>query len=163
MYRRFDRKLKLNDFNREYTQLHLKPLTEVTEQEIENVFSSLHKYTPTARSINCSACGYHNCRQMVEAIINQFDHHDNCIYYNRQELLLEKGALEEKTKEIETMLAEVNHLSELQRRRADELSLRVNDITLSIQEVHLGNDRAASEIEGISLQIMNITDRKSVV
>lgn len=157
LYRSFDRKLKLDDFYRDYTQNLYKPLRDATENEIEQIFTILHKKTTESRMVNCSACGYEDCKEMVNAIVHGFDHHDNCIYYNRHEVLLEKTLLEEKSKEIEGMLDEVNKLSEVQRQRAEELVVRVNEITSSIQEVHLGNDRAASEIEGVSYQILNVS------
>lgn len=161
LYRNFDRQLKLADFHRGYSQTLQKPLREPSEQEIREIFEKLHKNTEESRSVNCSACGYQNCMEMVKAIINQFDHHDNCVYYNRHELILEKTLLEEKNNEIEAMLNEVNKLSEMQRQRAADLVVRVNEITSSIQEVHQGNDRAATEIESLSYQISNISNMAS--
>lgn len=41
----------------------------------------MNKDTEEARSINCTACGYHSCREMANAIYYGFTRKENCIHY----------------------------------------------------------------------------------
>jgi len=51
------------------------------EEELSEVFRQMSKDTEEARSINCTACGYHSCREMANAIYYGFTRKENCIHY----------------------------------------------------------------------------------
>ncbi len=119
LYKYFDSTLKLDDFKRRYTGQQITGMKTPTDNEYNAIFKKLHKESKKDRELNCSACGYHNCRDMVKAIINGLNHINNCMDYNRREVLLEKNNFEQKNRELEDkniqvnkMLDEVNHMSE---------------------------------------------------
>lgn len=61
--------LKLEDCLRSYRDRSGDlAMMEPTEEELAEVFRQMHKDTEEARSINCTACGYHSCREMASAI-----------------------------------------------------------------------------------------------
>ena len=58
-----------------------------SDAEADRIFYDMHKTTPESREINCSACGYNNCREMMVAIYNGFNTKQSCIHYEMDEAL----------------------------------------------------------------------------
>ncbi len=58
-----------------------------TEDEAERIYRSLHKRSEQSRQINCSACGYESCHEMMMAIHNGFNSKYNCVYFEKEESL----------------------------------------------------------------------------
>ncbi|MBR3313459.1 MAG: diguanylate cyclase [Atopobiaceae bacterium] len=58
-----------------------------TAEEAEEIYRSLRKEDPESRQINCSACGYESCQEMVVAIHNGFNSRYNCVYFEKEEAL----------------------------------------------------------------------------
>ena len=56
-------------------------------EEADQIFNEMHKVTPESREINCTACGYNNCRDMMIAIYNSFNTKQSCIHYEMDEAL----------------------------------------------------------------------------
>ena len=55
--------------------------------EADQIFREMHKLTPESRQINCSACGYDNCYDMMVAIYNGFNMKQSCIHYEMNEAI----------------------------------------------------------------------------
>ena len=58
-----------------------------TEDEVERIYRSLHKNDALSRQVNCSACGYESCHDMMIAIHNGFNSKYNCVFFEREESL----------------------------------------------------------------------------
>lgn len=58
-----------------------------TEEEAEGIFNSMYKFDYASRHINCSACGYGSCYEMMVAIYNGFNNRRNCVYCEREEII----------------------------------------------------------------------------
>lgn len=56
-----------------------------TNEEADAIFISMHKKDEHSRNINCSACGYNTCRDMMIAIYNSFNTRHNCVYSEKEE------------------------------------------------------------------------------
>ena len=56
-----------------------------TDEEANSIFISMHKEDEHSRNINCSACGYNTCRDMMIAIYNGFNTRHNCVYSEKEE------------------------------------------------------------------------------
>lgn len=56
-------------------------LSEPTAEELEAIFHEMGKDTEEAKVRNCSACGYHSCREMAKAIFNGLNRKENCVYF----------------------------------------------------------------------------------
>lgn len=105
--------LVLEDFLRGYTDrsescAYLIP----SENELNEIFLSMNKDTEESRHIDCTCCGYENCRQMATAIYNGFNHKENCIYYEKmmvKELATEKALAEAAAKAKGSFLANMSH------------------------------------------------------
>ncbi|MBQ8093217.1 MAG: EAL domain-containing protein [Clostridia bacterium] len=87
--------LDLEDYLRDYhDKSGTLKLIQPTEEALNEVFRQMQKLTKEAQTINCTACGYHSCRQMASAIYAGFNRKENCIHYlkdsveNQREKLL---------------------------------------------------------------------------
>ncbi len=105
--------LDLNDYIRGYTDRSESCKYVIpTEEELEVIYDELNKLTEESRHIDCTCCGYDNCRQMAIAIYNGFNHKENCIYYEKtmvQVLEIEKEIAEEATQAKSSFLANMSH------------------------------------------------------
>lgn len=95
----FDQELQLSDFMREYEDKSYL-INRAKAQDLEPIFTQLHKNTETSRNINCFACGYGNCREFAQAVVQGTNHINNCIDFNRQELVSKNEHLIETNKKI---------------------------------------------------------------
>ena len=102
-FKGFDKKLKLKDFLREYTA-DLKTHNEPTENQIQNVYKHLGKFTETEQNFNCHFCGYRTCREMATAICNEVSVYDNCSQYSKH--MAEIG--HNKILDINAQIADIN-------------------------------------------------------
>jgi methyl-accepting chemotaxis protein len=163
LYENFDKTLKLDDFVRYYSNNSThNDIKEPTEAEYDEVFHKMHKETPDSRRLNCSSCGYGNCKAMAKSIFNDLNVLSNCIDFNRQEILLERKELMDKTAVINT-LDELNRLSEEKVSTAEKLKLRVNEIVTAVKEVSSGNEECASGIESIASEVTDILKTSKIL
>ena len=78
--------LDLNDYLTEFTDKSSScTVSYPTEEEADKIFRSMHKDTEETRNINCSACGYESCREMMVAIHNGFNTRHNCVFSEKEE------------------------------------------------------------------------------
>ncbi|OPJ55983.1 [Fe-Fe] hydrogenase large subunit C-terminal domain-containing protein [Alkalithermobacter paradoxus] len=161
----FDRKLRLEDFVRKYEdKSYVVKTNEPTQAEYNEIFDMLHKSSDKDKSINCFACGYGDCKKMAKAIINGLNSPENCIYYNKQELIIQQESqLEIKNREIEAAVSKVNKLSEERLKRVDHLKYCIEEITKSICDVHTGNEHIANNIESIAYEINDINNTAALL
>jgi iron only hydrogenase large subunit-like protein/uncharacterized coiled-coil DUF342 family protein len=163
LHSRFNGELKLSSFYREYSPLNVAPLKEPNAAELETIFMTLHKETPSSRMVNCSACGYSTCHEMAKAVFNQLERPADCIEFNRREVQIELEQLGVKNKKIQEMLEEVNALSAQRLERASTLTKQFSEIAQAMQEVHQGNDSAAQDIQSISFDISEVANMSNTL
>lgn len=162
LFEKFDKGLDLSDFSRKYKDKSGAIKTpEPAASALDEVFSKLHKSTAEAQNINCYACGYGNCRSFAKAVINGFNHVENCIDYNRKELALKQAAAEDKAEEIEAMMVEMKTLHQERVLAANALESRMRDITAAIQEVSVGSCENAKSITNINMETLSLLQTAS--
>jgi len=163
LYDMFDRTLSVGDFERKYKKsADVHSVNEPSEAEYDSIFKKLHKDTADSRKLNCSACGYHTCSEMVKAIYNRLNVLSNCIDYNRREIAIENEELKERDKKID-VLDELNKLNEERIKKAELLKVRVGEITEAISEVSRGNEENTKEIEHISVEIADVINTADIL
>ncbi len=105
--------LDLNDYLRTYTDLSgTCNYSEPSDEERDQIFKSMGKFTDTDRKINCSCCGYDSCTEMVDAIHNGFNCRENCVNYLRYEVIeraRQAAAIEAVSEAKSVFLANVSH------------------------------------------------------
>lgn len=163
IYKIFDKTLNSADFIREYdSNQEIQDIKEPTESQYNEIFAALNKTTEKYKNINCSACGYNTCKNMVRAIHNNLNVLENCIDYNRQEVSNEQEALEDQHEQMKA-LEELNKMSKDKLRKAAILKEKVSQIILSVEEVSKGNEESAEAINKITIDIGDALDTTNEV
>ena len=134
------KELNLQDFMRKYTDRKIKIL-EPTSQELEKIFNDMNKKDSVSRNIDCSCCGYNTCKEMAYAIHNGTNRKENCIYFVKEQMEIEKEKIEviyqenleaqqERNKKIEQVVEgfealheSINNLSEVNGMTARDASI----------------------------------------
>ena len=160
MYRLFDSKLNVNDFVRKYTNQsnNIKSWKEPSQKEYNEILLKLHKESVEEQKTNCFACGYGDCETMVKAIYNQANHLENCIHFNKKELLIEHRMIDEKNNELGLVLSQVNSMNEERMAQVEQLKQVVNQVINSINEVNAGSEEVVANIEGIANEVKDTLD-----
>lgn len=166
LYRYFDKTLKLNDFVRHYDHsARIPDIREPSEEEYNEIFTRMNKNTAAERGLNCSACGYHTCRDMVRAIYNGINNISNCMDYNRHEAVIEKNRfmdqkkeLEIKNEEINKMLEEVNKLSEERLRRSREIEEIIKKLAAASEQASRGVEEVNVLVDQIAKNTNNVSN-----
>lgn len=159
LYKRYDKKLRLSSFKREYTNKFSNSLTEVTKEEEEVIFSQMMKTTKQSKKINCSACGYSTCSKMVYAIHNKLNIKENCMDYNKGLIREEKKSLEEKNIQVQEAMDKVEKINREEKEYSSFLKSSVKDITTSVEEIAAGSTENVTEISHIEKSISDMYDK----
>ncbi|AKL94777.1 methyl-accepting chemotaxis protein [Clostridium aceticum] len=152
MYKLFDSKLNINDFVRKYRNQSnsIQKWKEPSQEEHQSILLQLHKESVKEQKTNCFACGYGNCETMIKAIYNGANHLENCIHFNKKEVLIEKNEINEKNDELEKILNQVNDMNEERLNQVENLKNVVNAVINSINEVNAGSAEVSTSIESIA-------------
>lgn len=75
---------RLRDFMREFNRFAYCPPDEMTEEEINNTFADMFKFTHAEKNKDCGSCGYKSCLDMVHAIHMNLNKKENCIDYSKE-------------------------------------------------------------------------------
>ncbi|MGN0710996.1 MAG: methyl-accepting chemotaxis protein, partial [Anaerovoracaceae bacterium] len=147
--------LKLEDFIRHYSDKSAECRFKIPSQsQLNDIFNDMKKDTPEKRSINCSGCGYPTCERMARAIFNGFNHKENCVYYSRDMLLVEK-------EEIEKLMADVNAADENARRKKEAMIEKIHEsfgnLDQSISAIEDGSKTNTTESVAISEAMKDVS------
>lgn len=152
------KKLKLEDYLRTYTDRSAEcTYKEPTEQERNEIFESMMKHTREERSINCSCCGYDSCMQMTSAIYNGFNSKNNCIYYIKKEVEMQKEMAEELAGQLEGDKAIIENQKQLIMSTLQDINREFEVLYQSVDDMVKGNEENASESMAISEDIKNVS------
>lgn len=153
LIQRFDKELKLQDFERLYTPINVPPYHEPTKEQLNDVYKKMHKYDENSKKRNCNTCGFGSCYQMAKSIFNGCNHVENCIEYNIAELDEEKKVLQSKNNEIESYLKEAHEMQNIKEVKLGQLNERISEITTALNEVAAGSSNNTQNISHISNEI----------
>ena len=156
--RQFSR-LRLEDYLRTYQDLSGKCTYKIpSEKELREIFYSMEKKTQEDQHINCSCCGYETCTKMAIAIYNGYNKKENCIYYMKREVEIERERALTLAKKIEEEKNE-------EKRRQEEIIRTVNEINQQFVTLHqavddmaVGNSSNAQESSEISADMHHISN-----
>lgn len=140
----FDKKLKLEDFVREYKPEHIKRIA-VTDAQIEDMLTKMGKHTETERNYNCHACGFMTCHDMAEAILKGVSSLSSCAQYVQQEANAKNERISRTNSEISNVTSELNHVVE---RLTDTIN-NVNNSVSDISELNTINHSSVTSLSEI--------------
>lgn len=166
LYKQFDKTLRLDDFMRNYNlKVASSKLKVPTLKEYDVIFTQMHKTTEKDREVNCSACGYDNCQEMVKAVYNDLNTISNCMDYNKHEANMEKVNFELKNVELESKNAEINQVLEEVKLMSDERHLKSLEIQQIISTLAIASKITSTGVEEVTQLVGDIaksTDNVSV-
>ncbi|MCR5033445.1 MAG: 4Fe-4S binding protein [Lachnospiraceae bacterium] len=150
--------LRLEDYLRKYTDRSAQCVVKIPNQsQLDAIYESLHKETPESRKINCSCCGYASCCDMATAIHNGFNHKENCIHFEKDEILLLGDA-----KELAANLEKEKEVIEEQKNSIvatiDTVDEHFHTLYSSIEDMNSGNESNAAESNNIARDVVDIAD-----
>ena len=61
----------------------------VPDNVVEEIFNSMHKTTKVKKELDCQACGYRSCYEMVCAVANGYSRVEDCVHYLNDEMKLQ--------------------------------------------------------------------------
>ncbi len=111
LFEHFDETLELTYFRRGYTARgHI--YKTATEEQLEEAFCSMNKFTEADRSVNCFSCGFGNCRDFANAVALGQNHVNNCFQFARSRLDEQAKELQKKNEDI---ISSLNYAGKIQR------------------------------------------------
>lgn len=160
LFEQFDKELQLQDFVRSYHDKSAVGRTQVHgNAEYDEVFQSLYKNDEASRNINCFACGYGSCRSFATAILNDENHIENCINYNRSVAEQERHDIDDKVKELgdmQQMIEDNRVLNEEKERTSQALKGHVGEIIEAIGDVTSGSREGGAALGKIIGQVQDV-------
>lgn len=141
--------LDINDFIRRYDSKRIAIQTPDRAQQ-ESLFREMNKLTPQSREINCGACGYPTCTDMVRAIYNGVNKKENCVHY------IKELAEQEKHKVLEL------HEEEKKRRQEQEEKItavvgELETLNQTLTELSHANENSANEATNLAQNIHDVS------
>ncbi len=138
----FDKKLRLDDFIREYKAENIHTVT-VTEAQIDDMLTKLDKHTETERNYNCHSCGFPTCRKMAEAIIKGVSAPSSCAQYMQKQASIRNEHIIQTNAEISNVTAELNQV-------VSSLTETIDDVKKSVTDISELNTTNHTSIMGLS-------------
>ncbi|HCC07041.1 MAG TPA: transcriptional regulator [Clostridiales bacterium] len=157
LFENFDKKLKVEDFYRRYSDKKVK-IYNPSNQEIDDAYKKLEKHTKEDKIVNCKACGYKSCEDMAIAMCRGFNNESNCINYNKKQVENEKLEVKEHKVEFEGLLADAKKVIEEKVDFSKKLEEKVKTIISSLNGVSISNEQVNESIDVIAKKVTNVTD-----
>ena len=128
----------------------------LSDMERNTIFETMNKHTEEERSINCSCCGYTSCMQMAEAIYNGYNKKENCIYYMKREIEMQKENAEQMAEELEQDKQIIHNQKQLIVETIREIDTEFTELCQSVHRMAKGNEINAEKSKEISEEILNV-------
>ena len=152
------RDLDLSDYIRKYKDKSSScQIKKPSPSEENEIFNSMNKTTPESRVINCSCCGYEDCKQMAEAIYNGFNSKENCIYYIKSIVENEKANAERIATELEVDKQKIERNSMKVSETIEYVDVQFNKLHDAIMQLQEANNENASESSAISSSMLDVS------
>ena len=146
-HRNIFKSLKLEDFLRTYSDRRVS--TAPTEKQIQETFKQMGKHTKLEQSYDCHACGYKSCRHMALSIIAGNNTPNNCIQFEKQNILRMQSDAERQHKQLSEAVYEI-------KTALTSLQDKVMPIAANSEEHLIKNDDVVNDMNTLNEQIESI-------
>lgn len=151
--------LRLEDYLRGYTDLsHSMQFSTPSASDLDAIFKEMQKQTTEERHINCSCCGYDSCEKMATAIFNGFNKKENCIYYIKKEVELEREHALQLAEENNREREHAEHHKAAILKTVENINQEVSELRQSLDSVSEGNTNSAQKSSEIAENMVHISD-----
>ncbi|MCM1547663.1 MAG: methyl-accepting chemotaxis protein [Ruminococcus sp.] len=151
-HKRLFKSLRMEDFMRKYVNR----CTSVppTEQEIDEVFKSMGKFTEADRHIDCHACGFKSCRNMALTICAGNNKPSNCVEH-------EKQVMHEMREKIEVQNNSLKNAAEQILSHLTDLKYKIQPIAENVADNTVKNASIKDDMQALNTEINEIHTRAS--
>lgn len=146
--------LKLEDFIRSYENRCT--IIEPTEEQLNEVFCSMGKFTETDRHIDCHACGYKSCYDMARTIFYGNNKPENCIVYERNVLNEMATKIESQNNKLADIVKNIHQSMQL-------VSDKIQPIHKQAEENTVKNNNIKTDMNTLESDISAIFDRANEI
>lgn len=152
-------KLKLEDYLCDYTDFSETCRYKVpTKDELDTIYKDMGKNSLESRKINCSCCGYDTCELMASAIYNGFNHKENCIYYMKEQVEIQKNNAFRLADEVEEEKKMIAQQQDSIMSTVESINSRFESVYTAISEMSEANEQNATEYTDIAHHMMTIVE-----
>lgn len=152
-------KLDIHDFMRSYTDHSRDVDVKVPDKEqLAQVFRQMDKLTIPEQKINCSACGYHTCKEMAQAIYNDCNTPNNCIHFVKNAVEKERENEKQLSADMQRKNAEIEAKNEQIHAMAESAAQDFESLDDAIKEMAAGNNNNAQESTNINMLMMEVVE-----
>ena len=152
-------KLDIHDFMRSYTDHSRDVDVKVPDKEqLAQVFKQMDKVTILDQKINCSACGYHTCKEMAQAIYNGCNTPNNCIHFVKNAVVKERENEQQLSADMQRKSAEIEAKNEQIHAMAESAAQDFESLDDAIKEMAAGNNNNAQESTNINMLMMEVVE-----
>lgn len=155
-------KLNLQDYLRTYTDLSASCSYQVpSEKQLLEIFRSMDKISKEEQQINCSCCGYPSCTDMAIAIFNGFNQKENCIYYLKRQVELEREHEAALVEEVREEQEESKNREEMIIQTVAQIHHEFADLYMAVDNMvgrNTGNAKESSKIAADMHQVSGFCD-----
>ena len=145
--------LNMRDFMCTYER-HTVHRRNLSDQELEAVYIDMLKTTHESRIMDCHACGYHNCEEMIKAIALGINFKENCVHYM-------KSQIESQSAYQQTVVDKFNMISELITKLAEEniqVSVDTAEINERVGNAVTGSDEVRKTLENVQAEFKKLNE-----
>ncbi len=146
-HRKIFKTLRLEDFLRKYTNRFIS--VNPTEEQIDEVFKRMEKFTDEDRHIDCHACGFKSCRHMALTIFTGNNTPSNCVVYEKKQMAKMKKEIESKHADLLISVDEIH-------KKLEELGQTITPINEEMADNARMNTVIKEDMEGLSDDVSNI-------
>ncbi len=150
-----DSNLKVEDFLRGYRSRTVRGAfwDDVSEAELEEVYRTLHKLDEQARKVNCTACGYNDCKKFAAAVLKGQNHKSNCIYFTHREMEADKVKVEEQNSKMQDYIGILDEQKEARVREYELLEQNVRTILEKVREMASAQANNTEKINSLQKEL----------
>lgn len=139
--------LVLDDFIRKYENRCV--TVEPTEEELNDIFNAMGKYTDADRHINCHACGYKSCHDMARTIFYGNNSYDNCVVHEKHILTEMSAKIESQNNRLADVVGNIHQSMQM-------LSDKILPIHQQAEDNSVKNDDIKSDMSTLDKDIAGI-------
>lgn len=141
------RSLRLDDFIRIYEDRCT--TIEPTEEQLNEIFISMGKYTELDRHINCHACGYKSCHDMARTIFYGNNSPESCVVYEKHKLTEMSSKIESQNAKLADVVGNIHQSMQMLSDKILPIHQQAEDN--SVKNTTIRNDMVTldSDISGI--------------
>lgn len=146
--------LKLEDFIRKYENRCV--TVDPTEEQLNEIFNAMGKYTDMDRHIDCHACGYKSCHDMARTIFYGNNSYSNCMVHEKQRLMEMSSKIESQNSKLSDVVGNIHQSMQM-------LSDKILPIHQQAEDNSVKNDNIKNDMNTLETDIMGILKRANEI